>query len=176
MAKIEALARPAGASEMRSALASCCLIAAGNCVPFVVRECHDRELRIRQFNRRWFLAWSDRSRCLGPNGSDSGGPIGSVAFLERRPGQAIHHRLRRARDEARRRRLRSAEQRIATFDNDGTLWCEQPVYFPGRLRLRSRQGAGAATSGVEHDGAVQAVLDKRHQGAGRRRRRVCSRS
>jgi phosphoglycolate phosphatase-like HAD superfamily hydrolase len=22
-----------------------------------------------------------------------------------------------------------AEQRIATFDNDGTLWCEQPIYF-----------------------------------------------
>jgi len=22
-----------------------------------------------------------------------------------------------------------AEQRIATFDNDGTLWCEQPMYF-----------------------------------------------
>jgi hypothetical protein len=21
------------------------------------------------------------------------------------------------------------EQRIATFDNDGTLWCEQPFYF-----------------------------------------------
>jgi hypothetical protein len=21
------------------------------------------------------------------------------------------------------------ERRIATFDNDGTLWCEQPVYF-----------------------------------------------
>src|ERR1700744_4653441 len=21
------------------------------------------------------------------------------------------------------------EMRIATFDNDGTLWCEQPVYF-----------------------------------------------
>jgi hypothetical protein len=21
------------------------------------------------------------------------------------------------------------EQRIAVFDNDGTLWCEQPVYF-----------------------------------------------
>jgi hypothetical protein len=20
-------------------------------------------------------------------------------------------------------------ERIATFDNDGTLWCEQPVYF-----------------------------------------------
>jgi hypothetical protein len=24
-----------------------------------------------------------------------------------------------------------AEQRIATFDNDGTLWCEQPMYFQG---------------------------------------------
>jgi hypothetical protein len=23
----------------------------------------------------------------------------------------------------------AAPQRIATFDNDGTLWCEQPVYF-----------------------------------------------
>jgi hypothetical protein len=23
------------------------------------------------------------------------------------------------------------EQRIATFDNDGTLWCEQPLYFQG---------------------------------------------
>jgi len=21
------------------------------------------------------------------------------------------------------------EERIATFDNDGTLWCEQPMYF-----------------------------------------------
>jgi len=25
----------------------------------------------------------------------------------------------------------SPEQRIATFDNDGTLWCEQPMYFQG---------------------------------------------
>src|SRR5437867_10440125 len=22
-----------------------------------------------------------------------------------------------------------AEERVATFDNDGTLWCEQPMYF-----------------------------------------------
>ena len=22
-----------------------------------------------------------------------------------------------------------AAERIATFDNDGTLWCEQPIYF-----------------------------------------------
>ena len=24
-----------------------------------------------------------------------------------------------------------SEQRVATFDNDGTLWCEQPMYFQG---------------------------------------------
>ena len=27
------------------------------------------------------------------------------------------------------------EQRIATFDNDGTLWCEQPMYFQGFFTL-----------------------------------------
>ncbi len=27
------------------------------------------------------------------------------------------------------------EQRIATFDNDGTLWCEQPIYFQGFFAL-----------------------------------------
>ena len=25
-------------------------------------------------------------------------------------------------------------ERIATFDNDGTLWCEQPMYFQRVLR------------------------------------------
>jgi hypothetical protein len=29
----------------------------------------------------------------------------------------------------------SPEQRIATFDNDGTLWCEQPMYFQGFFAL-----------------------------------------
>ena len=40
-------------------------------------------------------------------------------------------------------------ERIATFDNDGTLWCEQPMYFQARLRARPRQGDGAAASGME---------------------------
>ena len=31
-------------------------------------------------------------------------------------------------------RLRAAAERIAVFDNDGTLWAEQPMYFPGPLR------------------------------------------
>ena len=36
-------------------------------------------------------------------------------------------------------------ERIATFDNDGTLWCRAADLFPVRLRARSRQGAGAAS-------------------------------
>jgi phosphoserine phosphatase len=28
-----------------------------------------------------------------------------------------------------------AEDRIATFDNDGTLWCEQPLYFQGLFMM-----------------------------------------
>ena len=44
------------------------------------------------------------------------------------PAKAIHRRLRREGHDGRARRTscRRAE-RIATFDNDGTLWCEQPV-------------------------------------------------
>ena len=32
------------------------------------------------------------------------------------------------------------DERIATFDNDGTLWCEQPMYFAVGVRPRPRQG------------------------------------
>ena len=35
-----------------------------------------------------------------------------------------------------------AAERIATFDNDGTLWSEQPDLRPGRLRPRPHQGPG----------------------------------
>ena len=51
------------------------------------------------------------------------------AVLERRAEQAIDPRLRVAHDDAGRRRLRAGAERIATFDNDGTLWTEQPIYF-----------------------------------------------
>ena len=37
-----------------------------------------------------------------------------------------------------------AEQ-IATFDNDGTLWSEQPMYFQVVFRLRPHQGDGRRT-------------------------------
>ena len=37
--------------------------------------------------------------------------------------------LRREGDEARHARLCATAERIATFDNDGCLWAEQPMYF-----------------------------------------------
>ena len=39
-------------------------------------------------------------------------------------------------------------ERIATFDNDGTLWSEKPVPFQVLFALRSREGAGAAAPRV----------------------------
>jgi hypothetical protein len=54
-------------------------------------------------------------------------------------------------------------ERIATFDNDGTRWSEQPVLLPGRLRTRSRQGACGATPGVETEAALRGYSRRRHE-------------
>ena len=57
-------------------------------------------------------------------------PVRSAAVLERRRGEEVDHRFRRARHGARRGRNSCRRpKRIATFDNDGTLWTEQPFYF-----------------------------------------------
>ena len=45
------------------------------------------------------------------------------------------------------------EERIAAFDNDGTLWAEQPIYCQFQFAL-DRVKALAATSRVENKGAV----------------------
>ena len=47
------------------------------------------------------------------------------------------------------------EDRIATFDNDGTLWVEHPLYTQAHVRARPGEGAGAAAPGMEGPGAVQ---------------------
>src|SRR4026207_1566963 len=44
--------------------------------------------------------------------------------------------------------------RIATFDNDGTLWAEQPMYVQLLFCARPSEGARAAASGVERQGTV----------------------
>ncbi len=65
-------------------------------------------------------------------------------------------------------------ERIATFDNDGTLWAEQPLYFAALLYARSGQGARAAASRVEEQGALRLAAERRHQGRARRAaRRPC---
>ena len=55
-------------------------------------------------------------------------------------------------------------ERIAVFDNDGTLWAEQPIYFQVHIRVRPRQGARAAASGVEGQAAVQGSAARRQEG------------
>ena len=72
----------------------------------------------------------------------------SVAVLERRPDQGVDHRLCRARDQQGGPDFVPVDQRIATFDNDGTLWVEQPMYIAARVRARPREGAGAAEPGT----------------------------
>lgn len=49
--------------------------------------------------------------------------------MERRAVAPRHRGLRADRDHAGRRGLRAEADRIAVFDNDGTLWSEQPAYF-----------------------------------------------
>ena len=46
-------------------------------------------------------------------------------------------------------------ERIATFDNDGTLWAEQPLYFQLNFAIDRVKALAAAAPGVEGKGAVQ---------------------
>ena len=73
-------------------------------------------------------------------------------------------------------------ERIATFDNDGTLWCEQPMYFQFIFALDRVKATGAAASGVEDKepfksvlaGDLKAVLAGGEKAiAGRHRRHAC---
>ena len=53
----------------------------------------------------------------------------AAAVLERHGAQEGDRGVRRARDEAGSPDFVPPAERIATFDNDGTLWAEQPLYF-----------------------------------------------
>ena len=46
-------------------------------------------------------------------------------------------------------------ERIATFDNDGTLWPSHPMYTQLSLCTGSNQSAGAPAPGVEDETALQ---------------------
>ena len=46
-------------------------------------------------------------------------------------------------------------ERIAVFDNDGTLWCEQPMYTQVAFALDRVKATGRQAPGVEGEAAVQ---------------------
>ena len=64
-----------------------------------------------------------------------------------------------------------AEQRIATFDNDGTLWVEQPMYIQLAFALDRVKALAPHASGMEDQAAVRGGARRRPEGAGRVRRK-----
>ena len=58
-------------------------------------------------------------------------------------------------------------ERIAVFDNDGTLWCEQPMYVQLAFALDRVKALAAEASGMEGQAAVQGRAGRRPEDAGR---------
>src|SRR5689334_18993763 len=52
-----------------------------------------------------------------------------------------------------------ASERIATFDNDGTLWCEQPMYVQLAFALDRVKALSGRHPEWKHKQPFQAVLD-----------------
>ena len=61
-------------------------------------------------------------------------------------------------------------ERIATFDNDGTLWAEQPMYFQLLFALHRVKFARPAAPGMGHDRALCLAAEGRCERRARRRR------
>ena len=78
------------------------------------------------------------------------------ALMERRRREAYDPRLRRPRDQGWQPGLRSIRaERVAIFDNDGTLWCEQPMQVQLFFALRPARSAGGQGPVDEGTAAVQ---------------------
>jgi len=52
------------------------------------------------------------------------------------------------------------EQRIATLDNDGTLWCEQPIYFQAAFAFDRMKAMAKQHPEWKTTQPFEAVLDK----------------
>ena len=50
--------------------------------------------------------------------------------------------------------------RIATFDNDGTLWCERPRYVQAEFLIRPRDAEGATAVCVDNESADEDGVDR----------------
>ncbi|MCA1398972.1 hypothetical protein [Bradyrhizobium sp. BRP56] len=90
-------------------------------------------------------------------------PARPAAFLERRPEKAIADFVTREGG----RDLVPPAEHMAMFNNDGTLWTEQPFYFQLAFTLDRDNGAGASV--LEDAAAVQGDSGEGHRGACRGR-------
>jgi phosphoglycolate phosphatase-like HAD superfamily hydrolase len=59
------------------------------------------------------------------------------------------------------------EDRVATFDNDGTLWCEQPLYFQMLFMLDQVKAAAPRHPEWKDNPAFKALIARDHQALGR---------
>ena len=64
-----------------------------------------------------------------------------------------------------------APERIAVFDNDGTLWIEQPMYVQLAFALDRVKARRRMHPEWKDQAAVQGGAGRRHEGAGRSRRK-----
>ena len=77
----------------------------------------------------WLAALPAMARAQAPAGApDTPLPSTPPAVMERRAGEAGDPRLSCARPPTRPSAFVPPEERIATFDQDGTLWVEHPIY------------------------------------------------
>ena len=63
------------------------------------------------------------------------------------------------------------DQRIATFDNDGTLWIEQPMYVQLAFILDRVRELAPKNPELEDQAAIQGGARRRHGGGGEIRRK-----
>ena len=67
-------------------------------------------------------------------------------------------------------------ERVAVFDNDGTLWCEKPAYIQALFMLARLRRAGRRRPGLAAQPVVQALLpatSRPRPGTGARRSPRC---
>ena len=86
------------------------------------------------------------------------------------------HRIRARGDDRRRRRFRSrrrADRNV--FDNDGTLWCEQPMYFQVIFAFDRIKAMAPKHPEWKDTEPFKSVLDRRPEGAWRDRREGAAR-
>ena len=72
--------------------------------------------------------FAPRRLCPRPAEPGAARAAGPAAVLERHGAEAGDRRVRRASTRPGSPEFVPPAERIATFDNDGTLWAEQPVY------------------------------------------------